>query len=107
LEPRKEFYMSKYRLRLEILQKISTLATAAFGLVAALAWNSAIQDLFKKINIFGKPDSLLVKFMYAIMVTIIIVVVTILIGRSTNKLRERLNLNPEDSDSLENTKDKK
>jgi len=40
-------------------------------------------------------------------VTIIIVVVTILIGRSTNKLRERLNLNPEDSDSLENTKDKK
>jgi len=99
--------MSKYRLRLEILQKVSTLATAAFGLVAALAWNSAIQDLFKKINIFGKPDSLLVKFAYAIVITIIIVIVTIFIGRSTNKLRERLNLNPEDTDSLDNKKNNK
>jgi hypothetical protein len=84
--------MSKKRLRLEILQKMSTLATAGFGLVAALAWNSAIQDLFKKVNIFGKPDDLLVKFIYAVVVTAIVVLVTFGISRSVNKIKEDLNL---------------
>jgi len=91
--------MSKNSLRLEVLEKIAKLSTAGFGLVAALAWNSAIQDLFKKVNIFGKPDDLSVKFIYAIVVTMVVVLITISIGRSTNKLRERLDLNPDDSDS--------
>jgi len=32
----------------EILDKIAALITAAFGLVAALAWNDAIKLLFKE-----------------------------------------------------------
>ena len=79
--------MSKKRLRLEILEHMATLATAGFGLVAALAWNSAIQDLFEKINMFGSPDGLAVKFIYAALVTAIVVLVTIGIGRSINKLK--------------------
>jgi len=32
----------------EVIDKISQLMAAAFGLVAALAWNEPIQDLFKE-----------------------------------------------------------
>lgn len=70
------------------------LATAGFGLVAALAWNSAIQDLFAKVNVFGSPDGLVVKFLYAGAVTVIVVVVTIGISRSINKLKGQLGIRP-------------
>lgn len=85
--------MSKKQLRLEILEKLSTLATAGFGLVAALAWNSAIQDLFKRINIFGAQDSILAKFVYAGLVTVVVVVITFSISRSINKIKDQLGLN--------------
>ncbi|MDP3995294.1 MAG: DUF5654 family protein [Patescibacteria group bacterium] len=91
--------MSKKRLRLEILEKMATLATAGFGLVAALAWNSAIQDLFKKVNVFGAPDGIIVKFAYAVLITIIVVLVTVGIGRAINRLKEQLGIRPpEESD---------
>jgi hypothetical protein len=37
----------------EVLDRFSQLITTALGLVAALAWNTAIQNLFDRI--FGKP----------------------------------------------------
>ena len=43
-----------------------------FGLVAALAWNDAIQALFKLIPIEGTEVG--AKFLYAIIVTVIIVI---------------------------------
>ncbi|MBI2050211.1 MAG: hypothetical protein HYT31_00215 [Parcubacteria group bacterium] len=79
--------MPKKRLKLEILEHMATLATAGFGLVAALAWNSAIQDLFEKANVFGEPDGIAVKFIYAALVTAIVVLVTMGIGRSISKLK--------------------
>jgi hypothetical protein len=33
-------------MKIEVLEKLSELITAAFGLVAALAWNEAIRSLF-------------------------------------------------------------
>jgi hypothetical protein len=42
----------------EVLDKFSTLITTALGLVAALASNTAIQNLFKKI--FGQAGGELV-----------------------------------------------
>ena len=42
----------------EVLDKFSTLITTALGLVAALAWNIAIQNLFDKI--FGQAGGELV-----------------------------------------------
>lgn len=86
--------MSKKRLRLEILEQIGTLATAGFGLVAALAWNSAIQDLFATVNVFGSPDGVAVKFVYAGAVTVIVVLVTVVISRSISKLKEQLGIRP-------------
>lgn len=69
----------------EVLEKIAALVTAAFGLVAALAWNGAIQELFKEV--FGTAESLTAQTVYAVVVTIIAVVVTILIARSVAKAK--------------------
>ena len=43
-------------LKQEILDKIAALVTAAFGLVAALAWNDAIKAIFKEV--FGAADQI-------------------------------------------------
>lgn len=88
--------MSQKKLRLEILENMATLATAGFGLVAAFAWNSAIQDLFKKFTFFGSPDSIIAKFMYAVVVTGVIVIITYSISKSVNKLKEDLGIAPGD-----------
>jgi cellobiose-specific phosphotransferase system component IIC len=64
----------------EVLTQIAALLTAAFGLVAALAWNGAIQAIFKQV--FGTADSITAQLSYAILVTIIAVIVTIWIARS-------------------------
>jgi hypothetical protein len=78
----------KQQLKLEVVEKISTLATAGFGLVAALAWNDAIQKLFKKI--FGDASNLVAMFAYAILITIIVVLITFYLGRITNKIKEEI-----------------
>ena len=39
----------------EILDKLGLLVTAAFGLVAALAWNEAIQTIFR--DLFGTQQA--------------------------------------------------
>jgi len=64
----------------EVLTQIAALLTAAFGLVAALAWNGAIQALFRQV--FGTADTLNAQLVYAIVVTIIAVLVTIWIARA-------------------------
>ena len=78
--------MSNKKIRLEILEKMAALATAGFGLVAALAWNEAIQDLFKKIEIFSR-NSFLAKLVYAAVVTAIVVIITYYLGKSVDKLK--------------------
>jgi uncharacterized membrane protein len=76
-------------LKSEVITQIAALLTAAFGLVAALAWNGAIQAIFKQV--FGTVDSIGAQLGYAIIVTIIAVVVTIYIARlaSSAKAEER------------------
>ena len=72
-------------LKAEVIDKIAALLTAAFGLVAALAWNGAILAIFKEI--FGDPNSLPAMITYAVIVTIIAVIVTIWIGRIAAKTK--------------------
>lgn len=81
------------RLELDIIEKMTTLATAGFGLVAALAWNTAIQDAFK--IIFPDQESLGAKFIYAVIVTILIVLVTTKLGQVSNKLKESIKIDEE------------
>lgn len=78
--------------RLEVVDKMSALATAAFGLVAALAWNNAIQAVFARYYpapgssppVTGSIGPLLA---YAAIITIIAVTVILLIGRFAGKLK--------------------
>ena len=74
--------------RLEIVDKLFTLMTAAFGLVAALAWNDAIQALFKVL--FGEQSGLVAKFVYAAAVTVFIVLVTMKVSGVSDRLKKSL-----------------
>jgi hypothetical protein len=71
----------------EVIEKIASLVTAAFGLVAALAWNTAIQEIFKVI--FGEQSGVWAMIAYAVIITIIAVIVTIWIGRISEKVTGR------------------
>ncbi|MDN7025732.1 hypothetical protein FGU65_12720 [Methanoculleus sp. FWC-SCC1] len=71
----------------EIVDKMSDLITAAFGLVAALAWNGAIQAIFTEV--FGEQSEIPALLAYAVTVTIVAVIATILIGRAAARARAR------------------
>lgn len=71
-------------MKTEVIEKLALLVTGAFGLVAALAWNTAIQAIFKQI--FGDASSILAMLTYAIIITIIAVIATVWIGRISEKV---------------------
>ena len=68
-------------IRKQIRERIATLLTTAFGLVAALAWNGAIRAIFVKV--FGTADTVVGMLIYAVVVTIIAVIATMIITRSS------------------------
>ena len=72
-------------IKTEILDKIAALVTAAFGLVAALAWNDAIKAIFKEV--FGDQSTIGPMLLYAIIVTIIAVILTIIVARAAAKAK--------------------
>jgi hypothetical protein len=63
-----------------------SLASAAFGVVAALAWNSAITALVKEI--FGTGAQIISLFLYAIIITIIAVIVMVNLGKVAERTAE-------------------
>ena len=75
---------TKNEIKEATIKNITSLMTAAFGLVAALAWNTAIQKFFS--IIFGTAGGLYAMVAYALVVTIIAVIVTVYLGRLLGKL---------------------
>lgn len=71
----------------EALKTMITLASSGFGLVAALAWNAAITELFKKI--FGQASGIISLFIYAVIVTTIAVVVMSKLGRMAQRVENK------------------
>ncbi len=67
-----------------IVQSMITLASAALGLVCALAWNDAIKTAMK--SILGEDDSLAGLFTYAIMATVVAIVVLIILAKTAAKI---------------------
>ncbi len=61
-----------------------TLASASLGLVAALAWNEAIKVVIKEVLQTG--DSIAGLLTYAILATVIAVVVVMLLGRAAARI---------------------
>ena len=72
-------------LKQEILDKFGVLVTTAFGLVAALAWNDAIKTIFKEI--FGEQSTVVPMLIYAIMVTVIAVILIVIVARAVAKAK--------------------
>lgn len=71
----------------EVLDKFSQLITTALGLVAALAWNTAIQGLFTQL--FGEAGGALVaQFLYAVIITLIVVFATIAVSRAAERAKK-------------------
>ena len=78
------------KLTAAVLKQMLTLATSGFGLVAALAWNSAIQEL---VNSYIKPflpkgSGLISLLIYAVLITIIAVVVTVNLSKLIEKIEK-------------------
>ncbi|MBQ9025443.1 MAG: hypothetical protein IJ104_03570 [Methanobrevibacter sp.] len=72
-----------------IMETILGLITTAFAFVAGLAWNDAIQALIEQFVGFG--DALPSLFIYAIIVTILAVIVTVILARFAAKMGIELN----------------
>jgi uncharacterized protein DUF5654 len=71
----------------EVLDKFSQLITTALGLVAALAWNTAIQNLFDRV--FGKAGAALAgQFPYAIHITLVVIFATIAVSRAAERAKK-------------------
>jgi hypothetical protein len=68
------------------LQTMISLASAAFGVVAALAWNSAITALVKQL--FGTGAQIISLFVYAIIITVIAVIVMVNLGKVAERSAE-------------------
>ena len=67
-----------------VFQSMITLASAALGLVAALAWNDAIKETIKLL--MADDDSLMSKYIYAILATAIAVIVVLVLARIASKV---------------------
>lgn len=78
------------KLHVEIVKQMVILSTSAFGLVAALAWNSVIQEFVntyvkKWIPAGGGIVSLLI---YALIITVLAVLITVQLSKLSKKLQE-------------------
>jgi cytochrome b len=67
-----------------IMQTMITLASAALGLVAALAWNDAIKALIKEI--LGENEGLVALFVYAVLATVVAIVVLLVLANAASKI---------------------
>lgn len=78
------------KFHIELVKQMLTLSTAAFGLVAALAWNSFIQEL---VNTYIKEylsigGALVSMGIYAIIVTILAVTITYQLSKLVKRLEK-------------------
>lgn len=80
---------SDKKFHVEMVGQMLTLATAGFGLVAALAWNSLIQEFVSQYVKIWFPNSGLVSLLiYAVIITAIAVLVTYQLSRVLQRLEK-------------------
>lgn len=82
--------------KVQLLETFASLITAAFGLVAALAWNETIKAAVKAV--FPNDNDITGLLVYAIIVTVLAVIMTMLIARSLNNAKKALHLLNEDEE---------
>ena len=81
---------SKRSLKKELTEQMLSLLTSGFGVVAALAWNDAIQSFVKEYIEPSIPGSgLISKFIYATLITVLIVFTTYQLSVISARLRPK------------------
>jgi hypothetical protein len=70
------------KIGIQVKEKTSGYILAALGFVVGLAWNDAIRALIDDLFPLDK-NSIWVKFIYALIVTVLIVVATIILTKKT------------------------
>lgn len=78
----------KKPLPIEVVRQMLTLATSGFGLVAALAWNNVIQEVVNNYikKYLPNGSGVFSLFLYAIVVTLLAVTITMQLSRVVEKL---------------------
>ena len=79
-----------HKLHIEIVKQMVTLSTSAFGLVAALAWNSVIQEF---VNSYIKKwlpagSGIISLLVYALIITVLAVLITVQLSKLSEKLQK-------------------
>jgi uncharacterized membrane protein YidH (DUF202 family) len=74
----------KKTLREEARERTLGFVLAALGFVAGLAWNDAIKAFIEQVFPIGQ-NTLTAKFIYAILVTVVVVIVTVYLVRWVQK----------------------
>ena len=77
------------KIHVEIVKQMVTLSTSAFGLVAALAWNSVIQEF---VNTYVKKwlpagSGIISLLIYALIITVLAVLITVQLSKLAEKLQ--------------------
>ena len=95
MEPLEEFkiaefekFMEKHelrRVRSDVLERVITLVIAALGLIAALAWDEALRQLFDEL--FGGRDTIWGKISHALLITVIAAFISVQLGQWLSKRR--------------------
>jgi C4-dicarboxylate transporter len=78
--------MTDKSIRLQVVEQVAALMTAAFAFIAALAWNGAISELVK--TYLSAGSGWVGLMIYAIIVTIIAVIAAIYITRMAARIKE-------------------
>jgi ABC-type uncharacterized transport system fused permease/ATPase subunit len=79
-----------------VIATVVSLVTSAFGFVAALAWNTAIQALLNDViaTKFGlKPNSTTLLVIYAVVATLIAIVVVVITNRFASGIAKKSAIN--------------
>jgi hypothetical protein len=86
-EKKQKLLNQQKKLTLEVVRQMFTLATSGFGLVMALAWNSVIQEFVNNyVKKFFPNGGLLSLFLYAVVVTIVAVAVTLQLSKIMDRI---------------------
>ncbi len=87
-----ETQKKKHHLRVELIAQMTSFATSAFGLVAALAWNNVIQQFVNEYvkKFFPAGSDIISLLFYAILVTCIAVFVTYQLSLIKDSVEKRI-----------------
>jgi membrane protein YdbS with pleckstrin-like domain len=83
--------MADKAFKVQVLETITALMTAAFGLIAALAWNEAIKSLIN--DYFESGSGTVPLLVYAVIVTIVAILAILMIARSLGRLKSKMEKN--------------